>query len=162
MWNQSLFTAERFSASNLVEILFQVTIKHTAIFKLDNQQGPTVQHRELCSIFCNNLIGKRIWKRIHICICITESLCCTPETNTTLLINYTPIENKKLKKKRCIHSDENRVQQTGISLGNICKLQNGHLLSVMCIMFKSSQLFFFVYMTNHTFTQFLFIKVCVF
>ena len=26
----------------------------------------------------------RIWKRIGICICINESLCCTPETNTTL------------------------------------------------------------------------------
>ena len=47
--------------------------------------------RELCSIFFNNLNGKRTWKRIDICICITESLCCTPETNTTLLINYSPI-----------------------------------------------------------------------
>ena len=25
----------------------------TAIFKMDNQQGPTVQHRELCSTLCN-------------------------------------------------------------------------------------------------------------
>ena len=32
-------------------------------------------HRELCSILCNNLNRKRIWKRIDICICITESLC---------------------------------------------------------------------------------------
>ena len=31
-------------------------------------------------------------------ICITESLCYTTETNTTLLINYTPILNKKLKR----------------------------------------------------------------
>ena len=28
-----------------------------------------------------------------ICICITESLCCTPEIDTTLYINYTPIKN---------------------------------------------------------------------
>ena len=28
----------------------------------------------------------------------TESLCCSPETITTLLIVYTPIQNKKLKK----------------------------------------------------------------
>ena len=28
----------------------------------------------------------------------TESLCCSPETITTLLIIYTPIQNKKLKK----------------------------------------------------------------
>ena len=28
---------------------------HTTIYKTDKQQGPTVQHRELCSIYCNNL-----------------------------------------------------------------------------------------------------------
>ena len=28
------------------------------ITKIDNQQGPTVQHRELYSIFYNNLHGK--------------------------------------------------------------------------------------------------------
>ena len=31
-------------------------------------------------------------------ICVTDSLCCTPETNTTLLTKYTPIkifQNKK-------------------------------------------------------------------
>ena len=33
---------------------------HTAIYKIDNQQGPTVEHRELCSVLCNNLNGKRI------------------------------------------------------------------------------------------------------
>ena len=29
-------------------------------------------------------------------ICMAESLCCSPETTTTLLISYTPIQNKKL------------------------------------------------------------------
>ena len=28
---------------------------------------------------------------VCVCVCITESLCCTPETKTTLLINYIPI-----------------------------------------------------------------------
>ena len=28
---------------------------HTTIYEIDNQQGPTVQHRELYSISCNNL-----------------------------------------------------------------------------------------------------------
>ena len=28
---------------------------HTTIYKIDNQQGPTVRHTELCSIFCDNL-----------------------------------------------------------------------------------------------------------
>ena len=35
--------------------------------------------------------GKEFEKEQITCICITESFCCIPETNTTLLINYTPI-----------------------------------------------------------------------
>ena len=35
-------------------------------------------------ILCNGLYGKRVLKRVDICICIADSLCCTPETNTTL------------------------------------------------------------------------------
>ena len=31
-------------------------------------------------------------------ICMAESLCCIPET-VTLLVGYTPIKNKKVKKK---------------------------------------------------------------
>ena len=54
------------------------------IFKIDNQQGSAVQNKESSSIFSNNLTGKRIWKRMNICIYIMESLCCIPETNTTL------------------------------------------------------------------------------
>ena len=33
---------------------------HTAIFKIDNQQGPTIPHKELYSVLCNNLYEKRI------------------------------------------------------------------------------------------------------
>ena len=36
---------------------------HTAIFKMDHQQGPTVEHRELCSMFCDRLDGKGVWGR---------------------------------------------------------------------------------------------------
>ena len=32
----------------------------TTIYKVDNQQGPRVQHRELYSVLCNNLNGKSI------------------------------------------------------------------------------------------------------
>ena len=28
---------------------------HTAVFKMDNEQGPTVQHRQLCSVLCGRL-----------------------------------------------------------------------------------------------------------
>ena len=34
------------------------------------------------TLYSNDLYGKRILKRVD--ICITDSLCCTPETNTTL------------------------------------------------------------------------------
>ena len=51
-----------------------------------NQQGCTIKHRELWSILCN-LSGRQIWKRTFTCICITESLCCTPKTNTKLFTN---------------------------------------------------------------------------
>ena len=33
------------------------------------------------------------------CIWMAESLCCSPETITTLLISCTPVQNKKLKQK---------------------------------------------------------------
>ena len=55
---------------------------HTTIYKIDNQKGPTVQHKELYPKFCNNLYEKRIWKRMD--VCIAASLCYTPETNPTL------------------------------------------------------------------------------
>ena len=32
---------------------------HTAVFNMENQQGPAVQRRELCSILCNNLMVPR-------------------------------------------------------------------------------------------------------
>ena len=33
---------------------------------------------------------------------MAESLHCSPETITTLLIGYTPTQNKKFKKKKCV------------------------------------------------------------
>ena len=54
-----------------------------------NQQGCTADSTEDAAQCCNNPNGKSIRKRMD--LCITESLCCTPETNTTFSINYTPI-----------------------------------------------------------------------
>ena len=39
---------------------------HTTVYKISNQQRPTVQHRELYSVSCNKPYGKRIWKRIDV------------------------------------------------------------------------------------------------
>ena len=62
---------------------------------MDNQQGPAVLHRELCSMLCGSLDGRGVWGSLDTCICMAESLHCLPETITTLLISYTPIQNKK-------------------------------------------------------------------
>ena len=32
---------------------------HPAVLNMENQQGPAGQHRELCSILCNNLMVYR-------------------------------------------------------------------------------------------------------
>ena len=42
---------------------------------------------ELCSMLCNTLDGRGVWGRKGICICLAESLCCSPET-ITVLIGY--------------------------------------------------------------------------
>ena len=64
---------------------------HTAIFKMDNQQGPTAWHRGLCSMLCGSLAGKGVWRRLDTCICMAEFLHSSPETITTLLISYPSI-----------------------------------------------------------------------
>ena len=42
-------------------------------------------------MLCGSLDGRGVWGRMDTCICMAESLCCPPETITTLLIGYTPI-----------------------------------------------------------------------
>ena len=55
--------------------------------------------------FDSTLLKKvRFWKRMDICMCIAESLCSTPETNTTLWINYTPTYLNVL-----IHTDSEKA-----------------------------------------------------
>ena len=73
---------------------------HTAVFKMDNQQGLTVQHMEFSSTLCGSLDGSGVWGRIDPCICMAESLRCSPEMITILLISYTPIQNKKFKREK--------------------------------------------------------------
>ena len=68
---------------------------HTAVFNMENPQGPAVQHRQFCSISCGSMDGRGVCGRRDTCVCRAESLCCPPETITTLLMGYTPIWNKK-------------------------------------------------------------------
>ena len=47
---------------------------HTALYKLDNQQGLPVWHMELYSILCGSLDGRGVWGRMDTYICMSESL----------------------------------------------------------------------------------------
>ena len=60
-----------------------------------NQQGPIVQHMELCSVSCGSLDGRGVWGRMDTHICMAESSYCLPETDTTLLLGCTPLQKKK-------------------------------------------------------------------
>ena len=51
---------------------------YTAVFKTHNQQGPTVEHRELCSMLCGSQDGKGVWERMDTCVCMSGfALLCT-------------------------------------------------------------------------------------
>ena len=50
-------------------------------------------------MFCGRLEGRGVCRRMDTCIYMAESLRCSPEIITTLLISCTLIPNKKLKKK---------------------------------------------------------------
>ena len=43
-----------------------------------------------CSVLCGSLDGRGLWGRMDTCICMAESLHCSTETITTLLISSIP------------------------------------------------------------------------
>ena len=53
---------------------------------------------ELCSMLCGSLDGRGVWERLDTRICMAESVHCSSETITTLLINT--IQYKKFFKRR--------------------------------------------------------------
>ena len=59
---------------------------------MDSQQGPIVHRTPF------NVMGQPRWEASlgDTWICMAESLCCSSETTTTLLIGYTPIQNKNV------------------------------------------------------------------
>ena len=57
-----------------------------------------VAHGNLLNVIFS-LNGRGLRGRIDTCICMAESLHCSPETIITLSIGYTPIKNKKIKNK---------------------------------------------------------------
>ena len=53
--------------------------------------------QELCSMIRGSLDGRGVWGRMDTCVCMTESLCCSPETISIVNRPYTSIQknNKK-------------------------------------------------------------------
>ena len=51
---------------------------------------------ELCSVFCASLDRRGVWGIMDTCVCMTESVCCSPEITTTLLISYVCVHAKLL------------------------------------------------------------------
>ena len=82
------FNYTNFSNIEVTKVCFD-----TAIFKMDNQQGPTVCTWNSAQCYAAAWMGKEFGYLDM----SAESLHCSPETVTTLSINYTPIQNKKLK-----------------------------------------------------------------
>ena len=76
---------------------------------MGHQPRPTLQLREPCSGLCGGLGRRGLWGRMDTRIWMAESLRWSPETITTLLNSYTPIQNvfgvKKIFKKRkfCVY-----------------------------------------------------------
>ena len=56
------------------------TRTHTAVSKMDNQQGPIVWRMELCPMLYDSLEGRGVWERMDTFKCIAESLCHSPGT----------------------------------------------------------------------------------
>ena len=63
---------------------------YTAVFNMENQQGPAGQPREVCSVSRGSRDGRGVWGGVDTRVCVAESLCSLPEATTTLLIGYTP------------------------------------------------------------------------
>ena len=50
---------------------------HTVLFKMDNQQGPTVKHRELCSRLRGSLDGRGVWSGYCAVLSLVTQSCLT-------------------------------------------------------------------------------------
>ena len=53
------------------------------MFKIDNHKN-----MELCLMLSGSLDRRGVWGRMDTFICMAESLSCSPETITTVLIGY--------------------------------------------------------------------------
>ena len=87
------------------------------------QWGPAVQHREHYPIFYDNLCGKKIYKRMDMNICTTESLCCTAEIHNLANQLYFNKTFKIMKRQ----TKKNRTENKKEVLLKVDKIRNGNL-----------------------------------
>ena len=74
---------------------------HTAVFKMDNQKGPSVYLRELCLMLCGSLDGSGVWGRMDTCVMYGwVSLLCT--WNHHNIVNWLYFNIKKGKNRSLI------------------------------------------------------------
>ena len=83
-----------------------------------------------------SLDGRRVWGRMDTCICVAESLRCSPETTTTVLIIYTPIWASLVAQQQRIHlpmpanaGDASSTPELGRTSGE----GNGNPLQYCCL-----------------------------
>ena len=72
-------------------------MSHTAVFQVDNQQGPTIQYRDLCYVAA--WMGEEFGGEWITCICMVEALCCPPKTITT------PLHRHCDRQHNCLYSN---------------------------------------------------------
>ena len=66
---------------------------YTAIFKMDGQQGPTMQYRELSSMLYDSLDGRRLGEQlIHVYVWLSPFAVHLILSQRCLLIGYTAIQ----------------------------------------------------------------------
>ena len=88
---------------------------------------------ELCS--CASQDGRRVWGRMNTCICMAESLCCSPETTTMLLIRYFVVQS--LSRVQLFVTPSKAALQASLSFTiswNLLRLtQSNHLVLSSCL-----------------------------
>ena len=89
-WSLELFSHNPSKPPEAVTGQGRSSLGANAVFKMDNQQRPGVELRELLS-----LAGRGVWVTMDPYVCMAESLRWASETITALLIGYTSIQNRR-------------------------------------------------------------------
>ena len=96
---------------------------------MNNQQGPTAQQMDLCSMLCASLGVRGLWGRLDTCICMAESLHCSPQT-ITILIGY----QFSLVAQQCLTPCEPWIEARQASLSIINSQSLLKLMSIESVM----------------------------